>query len=111
MDCPPKKMALVERWPLWRGGNRPFYRYDSHIVLIRFKEYYRMRRGYKHISFVFWSAFWDKIVMGKKIFVLCLDVIMIAFFWFSIRNMVFHCVFLGKKAIIITTIHPNTAQR
>ena len=45
-----------------------------------------MRRGYKHISFVFWSAFWDKIVMGKKIFVLCLDVIMIAFFWFSIRN-------------------------
>ena len=60
-----------------------------------------MPRGYKHISFVFWSTFWDKIVMGKKIFVLCLDVIMIAFFWFSIRNMVFHCVFLGKKAIII----------
>ena len=49
--------------------------------------------------------------MGKKIFVLCLDVIMIAFFWFSIRNMVFHCVFLRKKAIIITTVHPNTAQR
>ena len=80
MDCPPKKMAVVERWPLWRGGNRPFYQYDGHIELIRFKEYYRMPRGYKHISFVFSSAFWDKIVMGKKIFVLCLDVIMIAFF-------------------------------
>ena len=33
----------------------------------------------------------------------CLDVIMIAFFLFSIRNMVFQCIFLGKKAIIITT--------
>ena len=21
MDCPPKKMAIVERWPLWRGGH------------------------------------------------------------------------------------------
>ena len=20
MDCPPKKMAIVERWLLWRGG-------------------------------------------------------------------------------------------
>ena len=40
--------------------------------------------------------------MGKKILVPCLDVIMIAFFLFSIRNMVFHCIFLGKKAIIIT---------
>ena len=35
--------------------------------------------------------------MGKKIFALCLDVIMISFFSFSIRNMVFHCIFLGKK--------------
>jgi len=35
--------------------------------------------------------------MGKKIIVPYLDVIMIAFFWFSIRNMVFHCIFLGKK--------------
>ena len=60
-----------------------------------------MPRGCKHISFVFWSAFWDKIVMGKKIFVLCLDVIMIAFFWFSIRNMVFHCVFLGKRRSLL----------
>ena len=33
----------------------------------------------------------------------CLDVVMIAFFKFSIRNMVFHCIFLGKKATIITS--------
>ena len=38
---------------------RPFYRYGGHIELIRFKEYYRMPRGHKHISFVFSSAFWD----------------------------------------------------
>ena len=31
--------------------------------------------------------------MGKKILVPCLDVIMIVFFYFSIRNMVFHCIF------------------
>ena len=37
--------------------------------------------------------------MGKEILVPCLDVIMIAFFLFSIRNMVFHCIFLWKKAI------------
>ena len=37
--------------------NRPFYRYSGHIELIRFKEYYRMPRGYEHISFVFSSAF------------------------------------------------------
>ena len=35
----------------------------------------------------------------------CFDVIMIAFFKFSIRNMVFHCIFLTKKAIIITSKH------
>ena len=40
--------------------------------------------------------------MGKNILVPCLDLIMIAFFVFSIRNMVFHCIFLGKKAIIIS---------
>ena len=47
-----------------------------------------MPRGHDHISFVFLSAFRDiflkfsynKIVMGKKIPVPCLDVIMIAFF-------------------------------
>ena len=46
-----------------------------------------MPRGHEHISFVFSSAFRDifsqsflRIVMGKKIFVPCLDVIMIAFF-------------------------------
>ena len=37
--------------------NRPFYRYGSHIELIRFKEYYRMPRGHEHISFEFSSAF------------------------------------------------------
>ena len=51
--------------------NRPFYRYGSHIELIRFKEYYRMPRGHEYISFVFSRAFRD-------IFFL-LDVIMIAF--------------------------------
>ena len=39
--------------------NRPFYRYGGHIELIRFKEYYRMPREHKHISFVFSSAFRD----------------------------------------------------
>ena len=38
-------------------GNRPFYRYDRHIELIRFKEYYGMPRGHEHDP---------KIVMGKK---------------------------------------------
>ena len=37
--------------------NRPFYRYDGHIELIRFKEYYRMPRGHEHILFVCTSAF------------------------------------------------------
>jgi len=39
--------------------NRPFYRYGGHIELIRFKEYYRMPRGYEYISFVFSSVFWN----------------------------------------------------
>ena len=43
--------------------------------------------------------------MGKKILVPCFDVIRIAFFYFSIRDMDFHCIFLGKKAIIITSKH------
>ena len=43
--------------------------------------------------------------MGEKILVPCLDVIMIASFYFSIRIMVFHCIFLGKKAIFITSKH------
>ena len=34
-----------------------------------------------------------------------LDVIKKGFFQFSIRNMVFHCIFLGKKAIIIISKH------
>ena len=40
-------------------SNRPFYRYGGHIEFIRFKEYYRMPRGHKHISFVFPRAFRD----------------------------------------------------
>ena len=36
-----------------------FYRYGSHIELIRFKEYYRMPRGHERISFVLSSAFRD----------------------------------------------------
>ena len=28
--------------------NRPFYRYGSHIELIRFEEYYGMPRGHEH---------------------------------------------------------------
>ena len=42
-----------------RAGNRPFYRYGGHIESIRFKEYYGMPRGHKHISFVFSGAFRD----------------------------------------------------
>ena len=34
--------------------------------------------------------------MRKKMLVPSLDVIMIAFFWFSTRNVVFHCIFLRK---------------
>ena len=41
------------------GTSTVFYRYDGHIELIRFKEYYRMPRGHEHISFVFSSAFQD----------------------------------------------------
>ena len=37
----------------------PFYRYDGHIELIRFKKYYRMSRRHEHISFVLSSAFRD----------------------------------------------------
>ena len=55
--------------------NRPFYRYGGHTKLIRFKEYYRMPRGHEQ----------DPL------------------YSLSIRNMVFHCIFLGKKAIIITS--------
>ena len=47
----------------------------------------------------------NKVVMGKKIIWPFLDVIIIAFFLLSIKNMVFHCIFLGKKAIIITSKH------
>ena len=40
-------------------ANTPFYRYGSYIELIRFKDYYRMPRRHKHISFVSLSTFRD----------------------------------------------------
>ena len=72
------------------GVNRPFYRYGGHIEFIRFKEYYGMPTSkhnpiysfsiYAHFSGQFFFNFSKKkIVMGKKIVVLCLDVMMIAF--------------------------------
>ena len=41
--------------------------------------------------------------MRKKILVPCFDVITIDFLQFSIRNMVFHCIFLGEKGGTNTT--------
>ena len=77
--------------------NRPFYRYGDHIELIRFKEYYRMPWGMSTFRLYFRALSQNKIVMGIKILVPCLDVIMIAFFWFSFETIVFHCIFLGKR--------------
>ena len=57
-----------------------------------FRLYFRLLSGHFFLKFSY-----NKIVMGKKILVSCLAVIMIAFFYFSIRNIVFHCIFLGKK--------------
>ena len=94
--------------------NRPFQRYGGHIELIRFKDYYRMPRGHEQHFVCIFERFsghfflkfsQNKIVIAKKILVPCLDVILIAFFWFSIRRMVFHCIFLGKMAIIIASKH------
>ena len=45
--------------------------------------------------------------MGKKIVVPCFDVIMIVFFYSSIRNMVFHCIFLGKIYSKSFTLRPE----
>ena len=75
-----------------------------------------MPRGYEHISFVFSSTFqdifsysflrirlyWEKRPLRR------VWMVMITFFQFSIRNMVFHCIFLGKKAIIITSKQGTT---
>ena len=52
----PKKgfaVGLILKVRVWNleVANRPFYRYGGHIELIRFKEYYRMPRGHKQISF------------------------------------------------------------
>ena len=52
-----------------------------------------MHSGHEHISLVFSNIFWDlfekfsqnKIVMGKKILVPCLDVILVMFTFFP-RN-------------------------
>ena len=73
--------------------NTPFYRYSGHIEFIRFNEYYGMPRGYEHDQIyshqylralfgpVFLYVFLEKDYNGKKkIVVLCLGVIMIAFF-------------------------------
>ena len=73
--------------------NTPFYRYSGHIEFIRFNEYYGMPRGYRHDQIyshqylralfgpVFLYFFLEKDYNGKKkIVVLCLGVIMIAFF-------------------------------
>ena len=70
--------------------NRPFYRYGSHIEFIRFKEHNfigcpRNISKFRLYFQVLFGAFFqknsrNKIVMGKKILVPCLDVIMIAFF-------------------------------
>ena len=47
--------------------------------------------------------------MGKKILVPCLDVLMIAFFQFSIKNMdSFTVYFSGKRRLLL---HQNTAQK
>ena len=104
---------------LFTLANRPFYRYGGHIELIRFKKYFRMPRGHEHIICIFkhfLGHFFlkfsqNKIVMRKKILVLCLDEIMIPFFQFSIRNMVFQTFtvyFWGKRR---SSLHPNTAQQ
>ena len=31
MDCPPKKVAFVERWPLWKGGR--WYKFDRNFMM------------------------------------------------------------------------------
>ena len=61
--------------------NGPLYRYGGHIELIRFNEYYGIPRGHEH----------DPVSRLVLVFV-----------------MVFHCLFLGKKAIIITSKHGAT---
>ena len=60
-------------------ANRPFYRYGGHIEFITFKEYYGIPRGR---SLSIYGAFRAK------------------------REL--HCVFLGKKAIILTSKHGTT---
>ena len=62
--------------PIRNANNIPFYRYGGpYIKLISFKEYYGMPREHEHYPL----------------------------YSLSIRNMVFHCIFLRKKAIIITS--------
>ena len=67
--------VLGSKLQFFYDSNGPFSRYGSHIELIRFKEYYGMPRGHGH----------DPL------------------YSLSIRNMVFPCIFLGKKVIIITS--------
>ena len=61
--------------------NRPFYRYGSHSQFIRFKEYYGMPSGH---------------LLSLSIYVR-----------FSSKREL-HCIFLGKKAIIIKSKHGTT---
>ena len=68
-----------------------------------------MSRGHEHISFVLSSAFREfflkfsqnKIEMGKKILVLCLDVIMIAFFPRNIQSKTILLILNQKKGITL----------
>ena len=38
MDCPPKKMAIVERWPLWKGSR--LWRFDCINIIKRIKYFF-----------------------------------------------------------------------
>ena len=60
--------------------NDIFYRYGGHIELIRFNEYYGIPRDHKLDPF------------SRLVLVF----------------MLLHCIFLGKKAIIITSNHGTT---
>ena len=74
------------------SGPPPFYRYGTHIQLIRFKEYYGLPREHEHDPIYslstyarfsgqfFLSSPTKRLQWEKMIVVPCLDVIMVAFF-------------------------------
>ena len=82
-------MVSVKKLNIIKGT---IYRYGGHTELIRFKEYYGMPTGRAHdpiyslsiyacfVGQFFLKFFYKKIIMGKKIVELFLDVTMIAFF-------------------------------